>query len=111
MRKTPPTEIRRLVEEAAQMLEIGHLIERYPRELSGGQRQRVAMGWAVVRRPKGLLVRRAAVQPGRGAARSRCGWSSWWLHRRLSATMVYVTHDQVEAMTLADRIAVLKQGS
>ncbi len=109
MRKTPLAEIRRLVEEAAQMLEIGHLIERYPRELSGGQRQRVAMGRAVVRRPKVFLFDEPLSNLD-AALRQQMRLELLRLHRRLSATMVYVTHDQVEAMTLADRIAVLKQG-
>ena len=109
MRKTPTDEIRRLVEEAAQMLEIAHLIGRYPRELSGGQRQRVAMGRAVVRRPKVFLFDEPLSNLD-AALRQQMRLELLRLHRRLSATMVYVTHDQVEAMTLADRIAVLKQG-
>jgi ABC-type sugar transport system ATPase subunit len=109
MRKTPAAEIKRLVDEAAQMLEIGHLIKRYPRELSGGQRQRVAMGRAVVRRPKVFLFDEPLSNLD-AALRQQMRLELLRLHRRLSATMVYVTHDQVEAMTLADRIAVLKQG-
>ncbi len=109
MRKTPAAEITRLVDEAAQMLEISHLIKRYPRELSGGQRQRVAMGRAVVRRPKVFLFDEPLSNLD-AALRQQMRLELLRLHRRLSATMVYVTHDQVEAMTLADRIAVLKQG-
>jgi len=109
MRKTPAGEITRLVDEAAQMLEISHLIKRYPRELSGGQRQRVAMGRAVVRRPKVFLFDEPLSNLD-AALRQQMRLELLRLHRRLSATMVYVTHDQVEAMTLADRIAVLKQG-
>jgi ABC-type sugar transport system ATPase subunit len=91
------------------MLEIGHLKTRLPRELSGGQRQRVAMGRAVVRRPKVFLFDEPLSNLD-AALRQQMRLELLRLHRRLSATMVYVTHDQVEAMTLADRIAVLRQG-
>ena len=110
MRKTSTTEISRLVDEAAQMLEIHHLLQRYPRELSGGQRQRVAMGRAVVRRPKVFLFDEPLSNLD-AALRQQMRLELLRLHRRLQSTMVYVTHDQVEAMTLADRIAVLRQGA
>ena len=109
MRNTPPGEIKKLVEEAANMLEIGHLLSRYPRELSGGQRQRVAMGRAVVRRPKAFLFDEPLSNLD-AALRQQMRLELLRLHRRLKATMIYVTHDQVEAMTLADRIAILRQG-
>jgi multiple sugar transport system ATP-binding protein len=109
LRKTPPAELTRLVEEAAQVLEIGHLLSRYPRELSGGQRQRVAMGRAVVRRPKVFLFDEPLSNLD-AALRQQMRLELLRLHRRLGATMVYVTHDQVEAMTLASRIAVLRRG-
>ncbi|MFO0572942.1 MAG: ABC transporter ATP-binding protein [Polyangia bacterium] len=109
LRKTPPDEIARKVDEAAQMLEIAHLTERYPRELSGGQRQRVAMGRAVVRRPKVFLFDEPLSNLD-AALRQQMRLELLRLHRRLGATMVYVTHDQVEAMTLASRIAVLRRG-
>ena len=109
MRKTPAAEIDAKVREAADMLEIGALLERYPRELSGGQRQRVAMGRAVVRRPKVFLFDEPLSNLD-AALRQQMRLELLRLHRRLSATMVYVTHDQVEAMTLASRIAVLKRG-
>jgi len=109
MRHTPPAEIKKLVEEAANMLEIGHLLSRYPRELSGGQRQRVAMGRAVVRRPKAFLFDEPLSNLD-AALRQQMRLELLRLHRRLKATMIYVTHDQVEAMTLADRIAILRQG-
>jgi len=110
MRKTPPDEIERRVAEAVQMLEIGHLTHRYPRELSGGQRQRVAMGRAVVRRPR-LFLFDEPLSNLDASLRQQMRLELLRLHRRLSTTTVYVTHDQVEAMTLAHRIAVLKRGA
>src|SRR5271156_3292005 len=104
-----PAERERRVAEAARMLRLEPLLGRYPRDLSGGQRQRVAIGRAIVREPDVFLfdeplsnldaARRVA--PGVEIAR---------LHRLLGATMVYVTHDQIEAMTLADRIGVMNHG-
>ena len=92
------------------MLRLEPLLDRQPTQLSGGQRQRVAIGRAIVREPKHLPVRRAAVEPRRRTARADARRRSAQLHRRLGATMIYVTHDQVEAMTLADRIVVLRAG-
>lgn len=109
MRRTDPSEITSRVDEAAHMLDIGHLFSRYPRELSGGQRQRVAMGRAMVRRPKVFLFDEPLSNLD-AALRQQTRLELLRLHKRLGATMIYVTHDQIEAMTLADRIAVLKQG-
>ena len=109
MRGVPRPEIRARVAEAARILQIEHLLDRRPRELSGGQRQRVAMGRAIVRDPKVFLFDEPLSNLD---AKLRVDMRSEIkrLHRRLGATMVYVTHDQVEAMTLADRIVVLKEG-
>src|SRR5579883_2643060 len=103
MRRTPPGEIGRRVDEAAAMLGIEPLLERLPRQLSGGQRQRVAMGRAVVRRPRVFLFDEPLSNLD-AALRGQMRVELKRLHARLGATMVYVTHDQVEAMTLADRI-------
>ena len=97
------------IREAAKMLQIDHLLDRLPKHLSGGQRQRVAIGRALTRRPRIFLFDEplsnldAALRVTMRAELSR-------LHRQLKATMVYVTHDQVEAMTLADRLVVLSAG-
>ena len=109
IRKTPPPEIRARVDEAARMLEIAHLLDRYPRQLSGGQRQRVAMGRAVVRRPRVFLFDEPLSNLD-ASLRGQMRVELKRLHARLGATMIYVTHDQVEAMTLADRIALLNRG-
>ena len=103
-------EIDKRVREAAEMLQITPYLDRLPKQLSGGQRQRVAIGRAIVRDPKRLPLRRAAVEPRRGAPRAtRIEINK--LHERMpDTTMIYVTHDQVEAMTLADRIVVLNAG-
>jgi ABC-type sugar transport system ATPase subunit len=102
-------EIRRLVDQAAQMLRLDGLLERKPTQLSGGQRQRVAIGRAIVRDPKIFLFDEPLSNLD---AELRVSMRAELrdLHRRLGATMVYVTHDQVEAMTLADRIVVLRDG-
>jgi ABC-type sugar transport system ATPase subunit len=110
MRKTPRDEIARRVGEAAAILGLEALLDRRPAQLSGGQRQRVAMGRAVVRRPKAFLFDEPLSNLDaslRGAMRVEL----MRLHQKLGATMIYVTHDQVEAMTLADRIAVLQAGT
>ena len=105
----PRYEIRTKVAEAARILQLEPLLRRKPRELSGGQRQRVAIGRAIVRSPKVFLFDEplsnldAALRVGMRVEIAR-------LHREIAATMVYVTHDQVEAMTLADRIVVLNHG-
>jgi ABC-type sugar transport system ATPase subunit len=110
MRKTPKAESARLIAEAAEMLGLGALLDRRPAQLSGGQRQRVAMGRAVVRRPKVFLFDEPLSNLD-AALRGQMRVELMRLHQRLGATMVYVTHDQVEAMTLADRIAVMNQGA
>ncbi len=109
MRKTKPAEIAARVAEAAQMLGLEEMLDRRPGDLSGGQRQRVAMGRAVVRRPKVFLFDEPLSNLD-AALRGQMRIELLALHRRLKATMIYVTHDQVEAMTLADRIAVLDGG-
>ncbi len=109
LKGTPKAEIARAVDEAAQMLELGKLLDRYPKELSGGQRQRVAMGRAIVRRPAVFLFDEPLSNLD-AALRAQLRVEIKRLHQRLGTTIVYVTHDQVEAMTLASRIAVLKDG-
>ncbi|MAY82177.1 MAG: sn-glycerol-3-phosphate ABC transporter ATP-binding protein UgpC [Deltaproteobacteria bacterium] len=109
LRNTPPAEIRSAVDEAADILGLESLMDRYPKALSGGQRQRVAMGRAVVRRPKVFLFDEPLSNLD-AALRTKLRIELKRLHRELGATMIYVTHDQVEAMTLADRIAVLDGG-
>ncbi|UOM36485.1 ABC transporter ATP-binding protein [Acuticoccus sp. I52.16.1] len=101
--------VRRRVEEAAEALELTPLLGRLPRELSGGQRQRVAIGRAIVRDPELFLLDEPLSNLDAGL-RAQTRLEIQRLHRRLDATMIYVTHDQVEAMTLADRIVVLNRG-
>src|SRR5438477_3177333 len=109
LRKYAKTEIKKRVNDAASILGIEGLLDRKPKALSGGQRQRVAVGRAIVRQPKVFLFdeplsnldAQMRVQMRMEIAR---------LHQRLGATMIYVTHDQVEAMTLGDRIAVMREG-
>src|SRR3954454_932228 len=110
MRKTPKSEIAQRIGDAAEMLGLVPLLDRRPAQLSGGQRQRVAMARAVVRRPRVFLFDEPLSNLD-AALRGQMRVELMRLHQRLSATMVYVTHDQVEAMTLADRIAVLHQGA
>ena len=109
LRKTPKDEIERRVKEAADILQIGHLLERRPRELSGGQRQRVALGRAIVREPKVFLMDEPLSNlDAKLRVEMRASISK--LHRRLGVTTIYVTHDQVEAMTMGTRIVVMKDG-
>ena len=109
LRKTPKPEIARRVAEAAKILGLEELLQRKPKALSGGQRQRVAMGRAIVRQPSVFLFDEPLSNlDAKLRVQMRVEIAS--LHRRLGATMVYVTHDQVEAMTLADRIAVMSMG-
>src|SRR5262245_17991495 len=109
LRKLPKDEIHRRVMAAARSLEIEHLLERKPKALSGGQRQRIAIGRAIVREPKVFLMDEplsnldAKLRVSMRAEIKK-------LHQRLKTTMVYVTHDQIEAMTLGDRIAILRAG-
>jgi len=102
-------EIRRRVLEAARILEIEQLLARRPKELSGGQRQRVAMGRAIVRDPEVFLFDEPLSNLD-AKLRVQMRTEIKRLHRRVSTTVVYVTHDQVEAMTLADRIVIMKDG-
>ena len=107
--KTPVEEIQRRVKEAAKILQIENLFERLPKQLSGGQRQRVAIGRAIVRDPKVFLFDEPLSNLD-AALRVQTRIEIAKLHNQLTATMIYVTHDQVEAMTLADRIVVINQG-
>ncbi|MEC8278463.1 MAG: ATP-binding cassette domain-containing protein [Myxococcota bacterium] len=109
LRKEPTAVIDKAVNEAAEMLDLTALLHRYPKELSGGQRQRVAMGRAIVRRPKVFLFDEPLSNLD-AKLRNQLRLELKRLHQTLGTTMVYVTHDQVEAMTLADRIAVLNGG-
>ncbi|AXV17971.1 ABC transporter ATP-binding protein (plasmid) [Neorhizobium sp. SOG26] len=102
-------EIERRIADAAQMLRLGELLKRKPRELSGGQRQRVAIGRALVRKPQ-LLLLDEPLSNLDAALRSDVRLEIAKLHRDIQGTTIYVTHDQVEAMTLADRIVVMNNG-
>ncbi len=109
LRKTPKDQIDKLVHEAARILDLEHLLDRKPKALSGGQRQRVAMGRAIVRSPKVFLMDEPLSNLDaklRGQMRIEISK----LHQRLQATIIYVTHDQTEAMTLGTRIVVMKDG-
>jgi len=109
LRKTPKEEIKRRVEEAARILDIVHLLDRRPKALSGGQRQRVALGRAIVREPKVFLLDEPLSNLD-AKLRAAMRTELTLLHKRLGTTFVYVTHDQVEAMTMASRIVVMKDG-
>jgi multiple sugar transport system ATP-binding protein len=109
LRKTPKPEIKRRVEEAARILGIEQLLDRKPRQLSGGQRQRVAVGRAIVREPKVFLFDEPLSNlDAKLRVETRANISK--LHQQLETTFIYVTHDQVEAMTMASRIAVINKG-
>src|SRR5574344_1465101 len=109
LRKVPKAEIREKVEEAARILQLDQLLERKPKELSGGQRQRVAMGRAIVRNPSVFLMDEPLSNlDAKRRVSMRTEISR--LHQRLQTTMIYVTHDQTEAMTLGDRIVVMNNG-
>jgi ABC-type sugar transport system ATPase subunit len=108
-RGTPKDEIRRRVEEAAGILNITEYLKRRPRQLSGGQRQRVAMGRAIVRDPKVFLFDEPLSNLD-AKLRVQMRTEIKKLHQRVQTTAIYVTHDQVEAMTLADRIVVMRAG-
>ena len=107
--KTPKAEINRRVEEAADILQLGPLLDRKPKQLSGGQRQRVAIGRSIVRKPKVFLFDEPLSNLD-AALRTQMRVELAELHGRLDATMIYVTHDQVEAMTMADQIVIMKDG-
>jgi multiple sugar transport system ATP-binding protein len=109
LRKLPEAEITRRVQDAAAILQIGHLLDRKPKALSGGQRQRVAMGRAIVRQPKAFLFDEPLSNLD-AQLRAEMRTEIKKLHHRIGATTIYVTHDQVEAMTLAERIVVLSGG-
>jgi multiple sugar transport system ATP-binding protein len=109
MRKAPKDEVDRRVREAGEMLGLSHLLERRPKALSGGQRQRVAVGRAIVRNPKVFLFDEPLSNlDAKMRVQTRAQLIK--LHRQLAATMIYVTHDQAEAMTMGDQIVVLKDG-
>jgi multiple sugar transport system ATP-binding protein len=109
LRKTPKADIERRVKEAADILDIGHLLDRKPKQLSGGQRQRVAVGRAIVREPAVFLFDEPLSNlDAKLRVQTRAQLTR--LHQRLATTFIYVTHDQVEAMTMASRIAVMKDG-
>jgi ABC-type sugar transport system ATPase subunit len=107
--KTPKSEIKSRVNEAARILQLEPLLKRRPRELSGGQRQRVAIGRAIVRKPQVFLFDEPLSNLD-AALRINTRVEIAKLHKLLQATIVYVTHDQVEAMTLADKIVVMNKG-
>ncbi len=109
VQKIPKTEIAQRVRDAAQILNIADLLQRKPRQLSGGQRQRVAMGRAIVRRPKVFLFDEPLSNLD-AKLRVQMRTEIKRLHQRVATTVVYVTHDQVEAMTLADKIVVMRGG-
>ena len=109
LRKTPKAEIEERVRKAAEILDLVPYLKRYPRQLSGGQRQRVAMGRAIVRAPQVFLFDEPLSNLD-AKLRVQMRAEIKELHQRLKTTTVYVTHDQVEAMTMADRIVVLHDG-
>jgi multiple sugar transport system ATP-binding protein len=109
LRRTPSAEIRRRVEETAALLGLSDLLERKPRALSGGQRQRVAMGRAIVREPAAFLMDEPLSNLD-AKLRVQMRAEITRLHHRLRTTTLYVTHDQTEAITMADRVAVMKDG-
>jgi multiple sugar transport system ATP-binding protein len=109
IKKLPKEEIKQRVDEAAALLDLGDYLDRKPAKLSGGQRQRVAMGRAIVRAPKVFLMDEPLSNlDAKLRVQTRTQIAA--LQRRLGVTTVYVTHDQVEAMTMGDRVAVLKDG-
>ena len=109
LRKVPKDEIRKLVDEAAKILDISHLLDRKPKALSGGQRQRVALGRAIVRDPQVFLLDEPLSNLD-AKLRAQMRTELAKLHKKLGTTFIYVTHDQIEAMTMGDRIVVMKDG-
>ena len=110
IRKVPPKQVEKRVNEVAEILRIGELLDRKPAELSGGQRQRVAMGRAMMRSPEVFLFDEPLSNLD-ARLRARMRSEVKLLHRKIAATTIYVTHDQVEAMTMADRIVVMRNGT
>src|SRR5262245_51680954 len=110
LKRYPKTEIKKRVDEAARILDIAELLERKPKQLSGGQRQRVAMGRAIVRNPKVFLFDEPLSNLD-AQLRVQMRTEIKKVHQQVRTTTVYVTHDQVEAMTLADRVVVMNQGN
>jgi len=110
LKRYPKAEIKERVEEAARILDISELLDRKPRALSGGQRQRVAMGRAIVREPQAFLFDEPLSNLD-AKLRVQMRIEIRRLHNRLKATSIFVTHDQIEAMTMADKIVVMNQGS
>ncbi len=109
LNKTPKEEIKRRVEEAARILDISHLLDRKPKALSGGQKQRVALGRAIVRNPMVFLLDEPLSNLD-AKLRATMRTELTKLHNRVGTTFIYVTHDQTEAMTMATRIVVMKDG-
>ncbi len=109
LRKVPKEEIKRRVEDASRILDINHLLERKPKALSGGQKQRVALGRAIVRNPKVFLLDEPLSNLD-AKLRASMRTELTKLHQKVATTFVYVTHDQTEAMTMATRIVVMKDG-
>lgn len=109
LRRIAKSEITAAVQEAADLLEIGHLLDRKPKQLSGGQRQRVALGRAIVRHPKVFLFDEPLSNLD-AKLRVQMRAEIIKLHKKLQSTMIYVTHDQVEAMTMGDKIIIMKDG-
>ena len=109
LRKVPKEEIKRRVEEAARILDISHLLDRRPKALSGGQKQRVALGRAIVRNPKVFLLDEPLSNLD-AKLRASMRTELTKLHKKVETTFIYVTHDQVEAMTMATRIVVMRDG-
>ena len=109
LRKMPKSEIDKKVKDAAKILDLTHLLDRKPKALSGGQRQRVALGRAIVRNPKVFLMDEPLSNLD-AKLRTSMRTEITKLHKSLGTTFIYVTHDQVEAMTMADRIVVMKDG-
>jgi ABC-type sugar transport system ATPase subunit len=109
MRRVPRDEIARAVAEVAQLLDLGNYLARYPEHLSGGQRQRVALGRAIIRQPVAFLMDEPLSNLD-ALLRVQMRSELLKLHRRVGRATLYVTHDQIEAMTMADRIVVMKSG-
>lgn len=109
LRKFSKAEIDKRIQEAARILDISHLLDRKPKALSGGQRQRVALGRAIVREPQVFLMDEPLSNLD-AKLRVQMRTEILKLHQRLNTTIIYVTHDQTEAMTMGDRIVVMKDG-